>query len=49
MKPYLIGLGVFLFVDGSTLCFSPHDLSSNLSAASTNFSYGHSQAFLTWK
>jgi len=49
MKAYLIGLGVFLFVDGLTPCSSLHDLASNLSAASANFSYGHSQEFLTWK
>jgi hypothetical protein len=49
MKPYHISQVVFLFVDGSTPCPSLHDLSSNLYVASTNFSAGPSQAFLTWK
>jgi len=49
MKPYHIGQGVFSFVDGSTPCPSLHDLSSNLFVSSTNFSFGPSQVFLTWK
>jgi hypothetical protein len=46
MKPYLIGQGVFSFVDGSTMCPSPH---SDVSATSPAFSSSFSLAFLTWK
>jgi len=49
MKPYLIGQGVFSFVDGSHSCYSPLDLSSHSTAASTTINSGLSQAFLTWK
>jgi len=49
MKPYLIGQGVFSFVNSSHSCPSPHDLSNDLSANSATFSFGPSQAFLTWK
>jgi len=49
IKSYLIGRGVFSFVDGSHSCLSPHDLSSDPSANSASFSFGPSQAFLTWK
>jgi hypothetical protein len=49
IKSYLIGRGVFSFVDGSHSCPSPHDLSSDPSANSASFSFGPSQAFLTWK
>jgi len=49
MWSYLICQGVFLFVDGSTPCPSPHDLSSTVSAASATFNSSPSQAFLTWK
>ena len=37
MKPYLIGQGVFSFVDGSTMCPSPH---SDVSVTSPAFSCG---------
>jgi hypothetical protein len=46
MKLYLIGQGVFSFVDGSTMCPSPHN---DVYATSTIFSSSFSQAFLTWK
>jgi hypothetical protein len=46
MKPYLIGQGVFSFVDDSTMCTSPH---SDVSATSPAFCSGFSPAFLTWK
>ena len=46
MKPYLIGQGVFSFVDGSTMCPSPH---SDVSVTSPAFSCGFSPTFLTWK
>jgi len=49
MKPYLIGQGVFLFVDGSTPYPSLHDLSNTVFVASATFNYGPSQTFLTWK
>ena len=49
MKLYLIGQGVFSFIDWLTTYPSPHDLSSNASAAFANFNYGPSQTFLTWK
>jgi hypothetical protein len=49
MWSYLICQGVFLFVDGSTPCPSPHDLSSTVSVASATFNSSPSQAFLTWK
>jgi len=46
MKPYLIGQGVFLFVDGLYSCPSPLDLSSPSTA---NINSGPSQVFITWK
>jgi hypothetical protein len=46
MKPYLIGQGVFSFVDGLTMCCSPHN---DVFATSPAFSFGFSLAFLTWK
>ena len=46
MKPYLIGQGVFSFVDGSTVCPSPHN---DISANETTNNSGFSQAFLAWK
>jgi hypothetical protein len=49
MKPYLIGQGVFSFVDDSTSCPSSHDFSSTTSAISTTFNSGPCQAFLAWK
>jgi hypothetical protein len=42
MKPYLIGQGVFLFVDGSHSCPSLLDMSSHSTAASTNINSGPS-------
>jgi hypothetical protein len=49
MKPYLIGQGVFSFVDGSTPCPSSHDFSSTASAVSATFNSEPCQAFLAWK
>ena len=49
MKPYLIGQGVFLFVNGSHSCLSLLDLFNHSTAASTNINSGPSKAFLTWK
>jgi hypothetical protein len=49
MKPYLIGQGVFSFVDDSFPCPSPHVLPSDTFAASITFGSGINQAFLTWK
>jgi uncharacterized integral membrane protein len=46
MKPYLIGQGVFSFVDGSTVCPSPYN---DISANETTNNSGFSQAFLAWK
>jgi hypothetical protein len=46
MKPYLIGQGVFSFVDGSMMCPSPHN---DVSSTSLAFSSGFPPAFLTWK
>jgi hypothetical protein len=46
MKLYLIGQGLFFFVNGSTMCPSPH---SDVSDTSTIFCSGFSQAFLMWK
>jgi hypothetical protein len=38
MKPYLIGQGVFSFVDGSTVCPSPHsDVSATETANGSGF------------
>jgi hypothetical protein len=45
IKPYLIGQGVFLFVDGSHSCPSPLDMSSHSTTASTNINCGPSEAF----
>ena len=49
MKPYLIGQGVFSFVDGSTPCPSSHDFSSTAFVVSAIFNSGPCQAFLAWK
>jgi hypothetical protein len=46
MKPYLIGQGVSSFIDGSTVCLSPHN---DLSAIATANSSSFSRAFFTWK
>ena len=43
MKPYLLGQGVFGFVDGSNSCPSPHIL------AADGVSLQVSQSFLHWK
>jgi hypothetical protein len=43
MKPYLLGQGVFGFVDGSNSCPSPHIL------AADGVSLQVSQLFLRWK
>ena len=43
MKPYLLGQGVFGFVDGSNSCLSPHIL------ATDGVSLQVSQHFLRWK
>jgi hypothetical protein len=49
MKPYLIGQGVFSFVDDSFPCPSSHVLPSDTFDASITFGSGINQAFLTWK
>ncbi|KAL3577525.1 hypothetical protein D5086_019029 [Populus alba] len=49
MKPYLIGQGVFSFVDGPHSYTFPLDLSTHYTTASANINYCPSQAFLTWK
>jgi len=49
MKSYLIGQGVFSFVDGSTPCPSSHDFFNTASAVSTTFNSGPCQVFLAWK
>jgi len=49
MKPYLIGQGIFSFVDGLFPCSSPQVLSSDASSTSVTFGFGINQAFLTWK
>jgi hypothetical protein len=46
MKPYLIGQGVFSFIDGSTICHFPHN---DVSATEITNKFGFSQAFLAWK
>jgi len=45
MKSYLIGQGVFSFVDGSTVCPSSHN---DVSATKIANNSGFSQAFLAW-
>jgi hypothetical protein len=37
MKPYLIGQGVFFFVDGSKMCPSPHSDVSTTSLAFVDY------------
>jgi hypothetical protein len=49
MKSYIIGPGVFSFIDGSHSCPSLLDLSSHSTTAFANINYDPSQAFLTWK
>ena len=49
MKPYLIGQGVFSFIDSSIPWPSSHDFSSTTSAISVTFNSGPCQAFLAWK
>jgi hypothetical protein len=43
MKPYLLGQGVFSFVEGSNYCPSPHVLVANDTSLQVN------QFFLHWK